>query len=244
MAHSVVLTKEDCPAALSKEQVYMSTQPYRGVIGTLLYASLGARPDISFPVAALARFSINPARAHFTAAKRVIRYLLATATKGVQYSPCSETSVELFSDSDWGSNIDDRKSVSGYVLVMAGAPVSWCSRRQKTTALSSTEAEFLALSDALKEALWIRMLLTEMGVNFSSPIIIRVDNHAAIALSKNAVHHQRSKHIDIRYFRIRDEIANGNVSVIYVPTWENISDLLTKAPTRVPFFNNIKALVR
>jgi hypothetical protein len=83
-----------------------------------------------------------------------------------------------------------------------------------------------------------------MGVKFSNPLTIRVDNQAAIALAKNAVHHQRSKHIDIRYFRIRDEIENGHVTVVYVPTGENISDLLTKAPTRAQFCANIAKLVR
>ena len=127
---------------------------------------------------------------------------------------------------------------------MSGGPVAWSPRRQKTTALSSTEAEFLALSDAMKEALWLRMFLAELGVEFASPLVIRVDNQAAIAIAKNAVHHQRTKHIDIRYFRIRDEIEAGHISVIFVPTGENISDLLTKSPTWAQFTRNVEKLVR
>jgi hypothetical protein len=133
--------------------------------------------------------------------------------------------------------------VSAYVCRVSGGPVSWLSRSQKTAALSSCEAEFLALSDALKEVLWLRQALLELKINFKQPITINIDNQAAINLSKNAVNHQRTKHIDIRYFRIREEVENGNVCVAYVPTDANISDLLTKAVTAQQFFSLLGEIV-
>jgi hypothetical protein len=163
--------------------------------------------------------------------------------KGVCYTKTDEISIEVYSDSDWGADEDTRRSVSAYICKVSGGPVSWLSRSQKTAALSSCEAECLALSDALKEVLWLRQALLELTINFKQPITIHIDNQAAINLSKNAVNHQRTKHIDIRYFRIREEVENGNVCVAYVPTDANISDLLTKAVTAQQFFSLLGEIV-
>jgi hypothetical protein len=231
MAAGLKLSKYDMPELGSEEQLEMSKKPYRGIIGSGLYAALGSRPDIAYMICALSRFNQNPARSHWKHARRVIKYLNTTKSKGLNYSRkfLNSLSVTILSDSDWGSCEDDRRSVTGVVVKVAGGPVAWSSRKQKTVALSSCEAEFLALSEAVKEALWLRQILIELGINFDDPVTIYVDNQAAIALSKNAVQHQRSKHIDIRYFRVRDEVEQGRIAVIYVPTGENTADLLTKA---------------
>ena len=138
---------------------------------------------------------------------------------------------------------DDRKSVSGYIVCINGNPVSWSSRKQKTTALSSCEAEFLALSEAVREALWLRQLLAEMDVGFVQPIKIRVDNQSAIRLAENPVQHQRSKHIDIRYFRIREEIEKGRIELEYVMTDHNLADILTKSPAVAVFDRLVRKIV-
>jgi hypothetical protein len=197
-------------------------------------------------VCALSRFNSCPGLKHWKYAQHILRYLKGTATKGMLYSnPFGRAvKIEIFSDSDWGQNIDDRKSISGFVVCINGNPVSWSSRTQKSTALSSCEAAFLALSEAMREALWLRQLLIELDVGYVSPIVIRVDNQSAIKLAENPVQHQRSKHIDIRYFRIREEIRAGHISVLYVPTDENIADLLTKAPTLAQFQRNVGKLVQ
>ena len=233
----LILSKSDCPTT-DKEKDDMTKYPYRSLVGSLLYSALGTRPDIAFGVAQLSKFNANPGMKHWKMARRVLRYLKDTKNLGLTFSP-GDLRVELFSDSDWGTNLDDRKSISGYVVRVSGGPVSWSSKTQKTVALSSCEAEFLALAEAAKEALWLRMILKEMAVEFDDPLVIKVDNQAAIALSKNAVNHSRSKHIDIRYFRIRDEIEAGRIKVIYVETGRNISDLLTKSPTLAQFARNI-----
>jgi hypothetical protein len=142
-----------------------------------------------------------------------------------------------------GSNVDDRKSVSGFLVCINGNPVSWSSRSQKTVALSSCEAEFLAISEALREALWLRHFLTEIDIGFISPITLRVDNQSAIKLAENPVHHQRSKHIDIRYFRVRHEVAKGTVKLVYVPTELNLADVFTKATSIKTFSELIPSII-
>jgi hypothetical protein len=242
MVPGTKLSTANAPAT-PEEVSTMSTTPYRAIVGSLLYAARGCRPDISFSVSCLSRFNQNPGSPHWLAAKRVLCYLLHSARKGVSYVRMPEIKIEMYSDSDWGADEDTRRSVSAYVCRVSGGPVSWLSRSQKTAALSSCEAEFLALSDALKEVLWLRQALLELDVKFTSPIEIKIDNQAAINLSKNAVNHQRTKHIDIRYFRIREEVEEGRVSVAYVPTNENISDLLTKAVTAQQFFSLLEEIV-
>jgi ribonuclease HI len=241
----VNLTKQDSPKS-EEEKLSMSSTPYRALIGSLLYAARGTRPDTSFGVAALSRFNNNPGKKHWDYAKHILRYLKGTKSTGLLYKDngTKAVKIEIFSDSDWGSNTDDRKSISGFVVVINGNPVSWTSKTQKSTALSSCEAEFMALSEAMREALWLRQLLIELSIGFVAPIKIRVDNQSAIKLAENAVQHQRSKHIDIRYFRIREEIANGNIFVVYVPTNDNIADLLTKSTTFAQFQRNIGSLVQ
>ena len=176
---------------------------------------------------------------------RVLRYLNGTKSHGLHYTrqSGSKLKIDIFSDSDWGTNVDDRRSISGFVVKVSGGPISWSSRTQKTVALSSCEAEFLALSEALKEALWLYQVFHELDLEYDDPITIHVDNQAAINLAHNSVLHQRSKHIDIRYMRIRDEIADGKVAVKYVPTGQNLADLLTKATDLQQFANNISDIV-
>jgi hypothetical protein len=242
---STLLTKDDSPTSV-EETAIMAGIPYRALVGSLLYAARGTRPEISFPVSALSRFNTAPGTAHWKHAKHVLKYLKSTPTHGLYYtdSGTQEINVEIQSDSDWGSNVDDRRSTTGYVLLVNGNPVSWCSRKQKSTALSSCEAEFMALSEAMREGLWLRQLLIELDVGYVGPVIIRVDNQSAIKLAENPVQHQRSKHIDIRYFRIREEIRDGTIKVLYVPTEDNVADLLTKNTALAQFLRNIGALVQ
>jgi hypothetical protein len=234
---SIQLSKDDCPKT-DEEKSEMEKIPYRGIVGSLLYAARGAHPEIAYAVSALSRFCAYPGKIHWTYAKRVLGYLKGVMDKGLHYTSSSiEHGVEIaiHTDSDWGSNPDDRKSISGFVVTINGNPVSWSSRTQKSTALSSCEAEFLALSEAVREALWLWNLFEEIQVGFMKPIAIHVDNQSAIKLAENAVSHQRSKHIDIRYFRVREEVANGKIKLLYVPTQENIADLMTKS-TSFPIF--------
>ena len=202
--------------------------PYREAVGSLNYAACLTRPDISYSVSLLARFSTKPSSTHWLMVKRVMRYLKGTINQSLvlgsdSSEPCG------FCDSDWAGDSDERKSTSGFIFTFHGGPVLWRSELQEITALSSTEAEYISLSEAMKQCLWLRPNLESLGVQLTGPTSIRSDNQGSIALSKNPEFHRRTKHIGARFHRIRQEQEQGLVSVSYVPTDANPADMLTKA---------------
>ena len=151
--------------------------------------------------------------------KRILRYLKQLPNLGITYKRqhTKKLTIEVYSDSDWASNPEDRRSRTGYVVLLADGPVAWQSKSQKTVALSSCEAELYALCEAAKEIMWLSQLLQELKVDFTVPTL-HVDNQAAIALSTNPVNHQRTKHIDIKWFFVREAIEAGKLKVVYVNT--------------------------
>jgi hypothetical protein len=218
------------------DKTAMASIPYAGIVGSLMYGMIATRPDIAFAVGMLARFMCNPGMKHWKAAKRALAYLSKAPEQGLRYTADGNSELVAYCDADWGTtDYYQRRSVSGYVIMLAGAPISWASRRQKLTALSSTEAEYIALSECLREVLYLRKLMTELGFPPSGPTKIYCDNEAAIAIANNPVHHQRSKHIDIRYHRIRNHISNGDVEVLPVDTADNLADAFTKPLGRVKY---------
>jgi hypothetical protein len=202
---------------------------YQNMIGSLMYAAISTRPDIAFAVQTLSQFNMNPSPAHLTAVKRVFRYLRSTINLGIKYNSNDHSTIELFSDADWGNSPDDRRSVTGYLSMLAGGVVTWNSKKQPTTALSSMEAEYMALASATREALWLRSMHTELGFPSTLPTHISVDNHGTISFAHNSGFHARSKHIDVRHHFIRENITSREVSVSYCPTSENTADIFTKA---------------
>lgn len=204
--------------------------PYRQLVGALMYLAVGTRPDISHAVSALSQFNDCHEEQHYKAAKRVLRYLAKTRELGLQYVKSSEPAA-MFVDADWGNCIVDRKSYTGYAFVMNGAAVSWESRKQPTVALSSTEAEYMALSDATKEALYMKRLLNDFGRELDA-VPLRNDNVGAQKLVSNPMFHSRTKHIDIRHHFVRDAKGKGMISIEYTPTDEMPADVLTKGLSR------------
>jgi hypothetical protein len=223
----VQLTKADEPQT-DEDKATMKSKPFRSLIGSLMYLACGTRPDIAVAVAKLSRFLQNPGQAHWDAAIKVVRYLLKTKDVGITYDGMLGTQLVAYSDADWAGNRDDRRSVSGLVLMMCGAPVVWRSTFQKTVALSSTEAEYMALSDCVKECVWLRRLLKGMGSEQVDPTVIYEDNQGAMALAKNVGYQARTKHIDIRYHFIREKVASGEVELVYVESKNQLADYLTK----------------
>ena len=203
--------------------------PYAAAVGSLMYAAVGTRPDIAFAVQTLSQFSSRPSNTHWTAVKHVFRYLKGTTDVGITYS--GNTNLELigFSDADWAQSQADRRSVSGYAFKLADGTVSWSSKKQPTVALSTMEAEYIALSHAAKEAIWLRRLLTELGVISDSPTLVLTDNQSAIAFAHDNQFHARSKHIDIRHHFIRERIDSGDIEVRHCASEDNCADMLTKA---------------
>jgi hypothetical protein len=209
-------------------------KPYQSALGALMYPMLGTRPDLAYAVAALGRHAATPGNDHQRALDRVFRYLRATADRHLVFqrgTPGGST-LQGFVDADWASDINDRKSTSGFVFTFGGAAISWSSKKQSSTALSSSEAEYIAAAHAAKEAVWLRRLLTNLGIDISSPTTLYIDNQSAIAIARNPEFHDRTKHIEIRHHFLRQLVDNKEIAPLYLPTGEQIADALTKGLSR------------
>jgi hypothetical protein len=210
---------------------FADVKEYQQIVGELQFASLVARPDISCAVGTLSQFNIKPTSLHLAAAKRVLRYLKGTADWGIVYSP-PPGEASAFSDADWAGDRETRKSRTGYVVMMNKGAVSWRSSLQPTVALSTTEAEYMALTEVTKEVEWVRTFLKELQYGTDTPTTVSTDNQGAKALANNPVSHSRTKHIAIRHHFIREKVADNTVWIQYVPTEMMTADSLTKTLAR------------
>ncbi|CAB4023016.1 Hypothetical predicted protein, partial [Paramuricea clavata] len=210
-------------------------EEYQSAVVSLLYLSSATRPDITFAVNNVAKFSANPTNEHWTAVKRIFRYLKGTVNYGLLYSENASPDCVGFSDADWAGDLNDRKSTSGYRFQINGAAVSWRSKKKTCVALSTAEAEYVAFSAAAQEALWMGQLLTDLNVNIDEPVTIYEGNQSAIAMSKNLQFHGRSKHIDIKYHFVRDQVEKKTLTVLYCPTGSMLADLFTKGIAKEQF---------
>ena len=201
---------------------------YQSAIGSLLYLSTGTRPDIAFAVSNVAKFSSNPGTKHWKAVKRILRYLKGTAGLGLLYLATNTDELHGYSDSDWAGDLDDRKSTSGYLFRLSGAPISWRSRKQTSVALSTAEAEYVSLSSATQEVMWLRRLTSELKNGPTKATVLYEDNQSAIAMTRKAQFHGRAKHIAIRHHFVREKVSEGVVELKYCPTDRMIADMLTK----------------
>ena len=202
---------------------------YQSLIGSLLYVQIGTRPDISFVVSRLAQYASNPSPQHLHLAKYVLSYLLGTVDTHVCYDGANGDGLHGYTDSSLGDQTDDRHSTSGYVFLLANGAISWSSRKQKTIAQNTTEAEYMAMTDAANQAAWYRSSLIELGYSVNEPIPIHGDNKGAIDLALNPVTGRRSKHIDIKHHVICEYIDKGYISLIRTPTTEMVADGFTKS---------------
>jgi len=223
--HQVRCDKEDCKR--------FNQTTYQSLIGSLMFIAIGSRPDILHSVNKLSQMNTDPHVEHFTAAKRILRYLNNTIGWKLKYE---HTGKKLYgyADADWGGDSLNRKSYTGYGFVFAGAVFSWECKKQHTVALSSTEAEYMALSSAAKEAIYLKMLLKEMNIGICETVEIFDDNLGAIELVKNPIYHSRSKHIDIKYHHIRDTYRNKIINLEYCSSTEMLADILTKNLSKIP----------
>lgn len=204
------------------------TKAYQSIVGSLLYLASWTRPDIAYAVVALAQWNSAPTRSTLLAAKGVLRYLLGTADWKLIYGMDVRTDSIAFCDADWATHQDDRRSISGYAFFMYSGLVSWSSSKQKSTALSSTEAEYMSITHVSKEALWIRMFCRVIGLPFPQPFPFLSDNNSAIDMTKLNVISNHAKHIDLRYHFIRDHITEGTLKVNWIPTEDMTADIFTK----------------
>ena len=212
---------------LLAEEEYMKSVPYSNAVGSIMYSMIGTRPDLAHPVGVISRYMSKPTKEHWLAVKWVLRYVKGTLKRKLCYSRGSEFILNGYCDSDYGGDLDRRRSTSGMVFTLGGSAISWRSCLQKVVAISTTEAEYMSLTEAVKEALWLKGLLKDFGYE-QKTVEIFCDSQSAIALSKNNVHHERTKHIDIKFHKIRDTIADGDVEVTKISTMSNPADIFTK----------------
>lgn len=219
----------------------MQKYPYQRLIGALMYLAVSTRPDIAYAVNFMSQFNTNYTSEHWVAAKRILRYLKGTVKHGLMYQK-SDTPLYGVVDADWGANTVDRRSYSGYAFLLAGAAICWEARKQRTVALSSVEAEYMAISEATKEAIYLRGMLQDT-VRPCDKIILFNDSQGAQRLVySTAVHHSRTKHIDLRHHFIRDCCASGEIELQYMSTSDMPADILTKGLTGNKHLNCINKL--
>ena len=215
----------------TEENSLVGKVPYQELIGSLLYLSGATRPDIAFAVNDLSRFNDKHSEPHWKALKRVVRYLKGTADLKLTYKRGEENDMTAYSDADWGADIDKRRSCTGYVVNMSGGAISWCSQRQSIVALSSTEAEYIALSTTVREIIWLQQLSGECDRK-KHTVVTHCDNQSAIDLGEIEAYRPRTKHIDIRFHHIRDRVQKGTIELEYTATERMIADSLTKPVTK------------
>ena len=241
MVSTTVLSIADSPTT-DEEKEEMLKFPYRQAVGSLLWLAGGTRPDISYAVSQVAKFSSNPGIKHWKAIVKIFRYLQGTINLGIQFSLSTVLNKDVngvitgYVDSDHGRCVDTRRSVTGYLFIMSNGPISWQSKQQTSVALSSMEAEYMALSAATQEAIWLRMILTDFDNNFNDSIVIYEDNQSCIDYSNNPVQFKRTKHIDQRYHFVKDQVLLRTILIKKIPTKDNLADVFTK-PLEVSQFH-------
>ena len=201
--------------------------PYASAMGSLMYAMVCTRPDIAYVVGVVSRFLSNPSKEHWVAVKWILRYLRGTSKFCLCYGN-GKPELSGYSDADYAGDVDSRKSTSGCMMIFAGGAVSWQLRLQKCVTLSTTEAEYIAITEGGKELLWMQKFLQELGLK-QEKTILYCDSMSAIYLSKNPVLHSRSKHIDVKYHWVREKLEEKLFLLEKVHTDDNGSNKIGRA---------------
>ena len=236
---NIAVTPADINVQLKKDDGFskpVDATNYQSMVGSLLYTAVATRPDIAQAVGVVAKFCSKPHEAHLTAVKQILRYLKGTSDLGLKFvkSDCAEPVG--YSDADWAGDTDDRHSTTGNLFLMSGSPMSWLSKKQPIVALSTSEAEYVALSMATQEAVWLRCFLSGLtATELEKPTAIMEDNQGAIAIARNSICQARIKHIDIRFHYVREAVQQKSIILQYCPTENMIADLLTKSLSRNRF---------
>ena len=208
--------------------------PYQNAVGSLLYLVQATRPDLAFAVSTISRFNQCFNESHWNMIKRIFRYVQGTKNLALTYTKNADTNITGYCDASWATDPADPRSTTGYVFSVQGGAICWNSRKQSTVALSSTEAEYLSLSSATQEALWLNRLAQELLiVPSNTPLLIHSDNKGAIDLSKNSRFSGRTKHINVRHHFIKGSIEKNEIDVQFTPSTHMLADALTKATTNM-----------
>jgi len=230
-------------------------QLFQELVGTLMYSAVSCRPDIAYGVQQLARAMQSPTQIDWMKGKRILRYIAGTKDIGLQFgSRIGDKVMDTrgrnpfrmdvcsFADADWANSKSDRKSITGWVAKVNGDPISWASKKQRTVAQSTCEAELYAEAAAIQEVLWLRGLLNELGLHVQTGSLIHGDNQSTIAISKNGIKGERTKHVDVKYHFITETVDAGAVQLKWIPTTEQQADIFTKA-LAAPVFEHFRKLL-
>jgi hypothetical protein len=234
-----VIRPKDGEESVSDKQ----QQIYRSAVGTLLQFIKYSRPDIANAVRELSKCMDRASPAAFKEMKRVIKFILSTKTYGLRVEPITpkenDWDMVVYTDSDWAGDKENLHSVTGFIIFLLGVPVLWKSKLQRTVALSSSEAEYYAISEATKELKFVMQLLHSIGISVSLPVMVNVDNVGAIFMSENASATSRTRHVDARYHFVREYIEDGNIKIIFVKSIDNKADPFTKNVSSEVYDKNI-----
>ncbi|PKI76596.1 hypothetical protein CRG98_002905 [Punica granatum] len=229
LASHFKLSSKQCLTS-EKEKEEMKKVPYSSAVGNLMYAMVCTRPDIAHSIGVVSRFLSNPGKEHWNAVKWILRYLRGTSKVCLHFGT-GKPELVGYTDADMVGDIDSRKFTSGYLMTFAGGAISWQSRLQKCIALSTTEAEYIAVTEGCKEMLWLQKFLQELSLK-QERYVLHYDSQSVIHLCKNPTFHSRSKHIDIKFHWIRDVLESKLVKLDKVHTDKNGADMMTKPLAR------------
>src|SRR5258705_26660 len=223
------------------EQQIENPSYYQSIIGSLMYGVTGTRPDLAHTISLLSQFNSCPDETHLSAANHVLQYLNGTKDYTLFYPAGEPLTLEAFSDADYATCTITRRSYSGYIVRVGRSTVSWKSRKQDNITTSTTAAEYLALSLACRQLQWFLKAFADLKL--SVPCALRCDNTATIAITENDKVNDRSKHIDVHYHKVREELAKGTFELLWVSTHDNLADICTKTLTK-PIHEKLSAIIR
>jgi len=225
----IELTKAQAPST-DAEHHFMKDKPYMRYLGSVMYAQIAMRPDLSYAVSTLSKFGSNPGKPHWLVLMHILQYIKGSLDYKITYGGPGNTSLTPYGhvDADYGSDRDTWCSCSGHVFFMAGGPVALGAKYQLTIALFTMEAEYMALTQAAQQILWMYSAMSKVGFPQPKPACLYGDNMGAVALTRNAKHNTRVKHIDICHHYIHECVKDGNITVEYIPSHNNLTDIFTK----------------
>jgi histone deacetylase 1/2 len=201
---------------------------YKSIVGALQYLTI-TRPDLAFAVNKVCQYLHSPTTEHWTAVKRILRYVRGTSNVGLKIMKSPSLMLSAFSDADWAGDVDDRRSTGGFAIFCGPNLISWSARKQATSSRSSTEAEYKSLANAAAEVVWMEALLNELGIRLRYPPRLWCDNIGATYLSANPVFHARAKHIEIDFHFVRERVIKKQLEVRFISTKDQIADGFTEA---------------
>lgn len=222
-------------------EILSDPEHYRSLVGKLNYLT-NTRPDLAYTVQTLSQFMHSPRSTHLSALQHTLRYVAHTSHQGILLRASTQLTLQAFSDADWASCVDSRRSITGYILLFGNSPITWKSKKQNTVSKSSSEAEYRAMAAAASEITWVVRLLDELGVSNFLPVTLNCDNQSALYIAKNPVFHERTKHIELDCHFTRDKVLEGLIQLTYLPTRSQIADIFTKVAPSPQFTSFLSKL--